>query len=928
MLKNYVSSRTHRFSMKKAFLVIVVMVFTVIGANAQVTTNGGSGLAPTYANLASAITALNGAVISSPVVINLTSGNPQTAPVGGYLITAQGDAVNTIRINGFGNTITASNTLLAGTLNDAIFKLQGADYITLENFVMQENTGNTVIAAATNTMTEWGVALLYLTTTNGAQNNTIQNNTISLNRTYQNTFGIYSNSTHALATPATVASPTSASGANSGLKIYSNTISNVNTGVVVIGPRDATSHNQGLEIGGSNLLGNTINDFGTTGTFSSYASISSGFVNGILVSNTVNYTVSNNTITSSNGGTIVGSLRGVYVASFNNTPIGTITNSINNNTVSLRSAVLAGAGTILGVTVDNTTANATTTLNINANNFVNSTHTGATASGDITFISCAMPVLVLNVNNNEFTNLTVNTTGSVFFINVNYVMPSNGSQVITGNSIVTLFVKTGSGGSVVFFRASGISPNNSSLVCSNNIVSNITISSFTGFSALNITNSGSSSSSLKTINNNVISNISASTGVLTIIRVDGSSGVSTISNNTISNMTGLSGITGISMVNTYSGANSITISSNTISNLNSAGTFGDVIGLLFGNASPGIVVNRNSISGLFSASSAAIGILISAANISGILVQKNKIYDLSGNNASSIVSGISVSDGSLVTLANNIIGDLRTPNANTNNSLIGINIIGGTTVNVYHNTVLLNGSSSGALFGSSAISVSTTPIVTLRNNIFVNNSTVSGAGLAVAHRRSTATLTSYDTASNNNLFYASTIFTDGTNTDASLIDYKTRIATRDAASVTENPSFASTVGSNPAFLHFNTGTLTQIESGATSIGSISDDFDGDVRNATTPDIGADEFDGLLSTESFGELLDLKTYPNPISDILNIEYINDLESIEIYNLLGQQLFAKKATATSTQIDMTSFNSGTYIVKVSFGTVTKTIKVLKR
>ena len=45
-------------------------------------------------------------------------------------------------------------------------------------------------------MTEWGVALLYVTTTDGAQNNTITGNTIDLNRVYQNTFGIYSNSTH------------------------------------------------------------------------------------------------------------------------------------------------------------------------------------------------------------------------------------------------------------------------------------------------------------------------------------------------------------------------------------------------------------------------------------------------------------------------------------------------------------------------------------------------------------------------------------------------------------------------------------------------------------------------------------------------------------------------------------------------------------
>ena len=53
-------------------------------------------------------------------------------------------------------------------------------------------------------MTEWGVALLYASTTNGASNCTIQNNVISLNRTYQNTFGIYSNSTHSATAPTTL----------------------------------------------------------------------------------------------------------------------------------------------------------------------------------------------------------------------------------------------------------------------------------------------------------------------------------------------------------------------------------------------------------------------------------------------------------------------------------------------------------------------------------------------------------------------------------------------------------------------------------------------------------------------------------------------------------------------------------------------------
>jgi trimeric autotransporter adhesin len=254
--------------MRKICMASILVLVSAISSFAQVTTNSGSGLAATYPDLASAITALNAATITSPVVITL-AGN-ETAPVGGYSITAQGSAANTIIIEGSASTITASGALVAGTLTDAIFKLTGADYVTLRNFTMLENAANTITAAATNNMTEWGVALLYATTTNGAQNCTIQGNTITLNRTYQNTFGIYSNSTHSATVPATAATATTTAGGNSGLKIYGNTISNINNGIVVVGPTAAADFNTGIDIGGTGgAEANTISNYGTTGTFSS-----------------------------------------------------------------------------------------------------------------------------------------------------------------------------------------------------------------------------------------------------------------------------------------------------------------------------------------------------------------------------------------------------------------------------------------------------------------------------------------------------------------------------------------------------------------------------------------------------------------------------------------------------------------------------------
>ncbi|MFY8008991.1 MAG: hypothetical protein ACOVNW_04795, partial [Flavobacterium sp.] len=202
-------------------LLLFFAVFGVFGVNAQVTTNGGSGLSATYPSLSAAVTALNAATISSPVVITL-SGN-ETAPVGGYNITATGTSTNTITIQGSSSTITAPTPQTSGILVDAIFKITGGDWITIQNFTMLENASNTTTAAGTNNMTEFGVALFYATASNGAQNCTIQNNTITLNRTYQNTFGIYSNSTHTATLATTSATATGTGGGNSGLKIYGNT---------------------------------------------------------------------------------------------------------------------------------------------------------------------------------------------------------------------------------------------------------------------------------------------------------------------------------------------------------------------------------------------------------------------------------------------------------------------------------------------------------------------------------------------------------------------------------------------------------------------------------------------------------------------------------------------------------------------------------
>lgn len=184
-----------------------------------------------YNNLASFVTAINGGTITGPVNVYVdatTSPYTETAPAGGFLITATGSIANPILFSKIGTnttTFTAPFPQISGNTNDAIFKIIGGDYITINGFALLENPSNTTNTTGSNNMTEWGIALLNTSTSDGPQNVTLKNNTITLNRTYTNTFGIYCNSTHSSTTISGAVSVT-VGGEHNNLVITENIISN------------------------------------------------------------------------------------------------------------------------------------------------------------------------------------------------------------------------------------------------------------------------------------------------------------------------------------------------------------------------------------------------------------------------------------------------------------------------------------------------------------------------------------------------------------------------------------------------------------------------------------------------------------------------------------------------------------------------------
>lgn len=69
---------------------------------------------------------------------------------------------------------------------------------------------------------------------------------------------------------------------------------------------------------------------------------------------------------------------------------------------------------------------------------------------------------------------------------------------------------------------------------------------------------------------------------------------------------------------------------------------------------------------------------------------------------------------------------------------------------------------------------------------------------------------------------------------------------------------------------------------------------------------------VLSTESFA-VSNVKLYPNPTSNVLNIESVGTIQNIAIFNVLGQEVINKSTNESSIRLDVSGLNAGVYIVK---------------
>ena len=620
----------------------------------------------------------NGTTGTGTVQFDVAAGHIETAPVGGIEIraTALGTVSRPIVFKkigaGVNPIINAFTPQTSGLTNDGIIKIIGADYITIDGLTLQENASNTTSTLASNNMTEFGVALFYTTSTDGAQNNTIKNCSISLNRTSTNTFGIFSNS-NTNATAMNISNQASnLAGSNSNLSITGNNISNVNQGIIVAGSGSAsTAHNDGLIIGGTLANANSITNFGTAGS-SGFSGVS-GTINGILIKNTKNFNVSFNTMKSSTAPNI-STVRGVFIDSFNQAPTGTLLHTISNNSISLANGS-SGAG-IEGISNNSLTGNATTTININNNDFNN--FSGNTGSSGVTFIKNYQSGIAIDINDNTFTNLTINNTSFAnFFIDMGFTsLTATGVQNVNGNKIIGTFTKNGASGSLGIYNGIGSSVTGAIVNNNNNEFSNITLAGTSFTEGWRNTDGGSISAPSKTVENNKFENWTGGTGNKTVIFINGFGETSSVSNNTVNNInTAISSANNIIAIHISSNgvANSLNIKNNIITNIN-CGT-GSVNGILTNSKSTNVNVESNQIKNFLSAGS-ILAIISSNASPTLITISGNDIDNLkSSGSGSSELNGIKNIANVLFKIENNSIKNLEITNTGNSSNVRSINII-------------------------------------------------------------------------------------------------------------------------------------------------------------------------------------------------------------------------------------------------------------
>jgi len=296
------------------------------------------------------------------------------------------------------------------------------------------------------------------------------------------------------------------------------------------------------------------------------------------------------------------------------------------------------------------------------------------------------------------------------------------------------------------------------------------------------------------------------------------------------------------------------LTANTVYNLASSVSAGPVYGIYNNTGSYVHTVSQNTVYALTNtgASVASVyGILFAGAP--GSVVERNHIHSLSTSTTGGTLYGCYIAGGTNNEYRNNMIRlGLGAGGASIANNMVimGIYDFSGTNINLYHNSIYIGGSNTVgtnstycvAIYPS--VEISTANTRDYRNNIFYNARSGTGKHYAVSIPPSSAFGSSPPGLTlNNNDYYApgtGGVLGNYSNNDvASLAAWQTAVG-MDANSISADPLFRTPNGTSATVDLHILGTSPAKGKG-TPISTVTNDYDGQGRSTSTPEMGADQF---------------------------------------------------------------------------------------
>ncbi len=500
----------------------------------------------------------------------------------------------------------------------------------------------------------------------------------------------------------------------------------------------------------------------------------------------------------------------------------------------------------------------------------------------------AQDLMNISISGNKLSNLLFSRTGSTSrsFLGIYYSNPfqTSTTSIISNNLINSIDYR--SQGNVTCITAESLENAALPLVFSANVIENIKMSnvdagSFKGIfcEKANVSIIGNRIGSFTNPDDISIASVTTHYGISLNFNFEGNGLIQydTIANFTLTNTSASNKFIGIyarikgSLINEVSSNVVKNISSHAIGsgNIYSNSSDFNINGILYLSlGTSGLSVSKNSISGLKAVTTSS----LSNTGISAISILRNSapLLNVNGNSIHSLTNtctstssfpmifGIRFTgiQSNSTTLINNMIS----LNNGTNTNAVDIygiyddvaySVQNGNSKNYYYNSVSISGSNSNTARSSAFWQSNNDVIISLKNNIFHNTRSGTGSHFAIVNESGSIGAWTSSSSDYNDLYTSNSnsLGAFPLNSTLTFAGWKS-VSGGDSHSQNVAVNFVN----NTNDLHLLASGNCTLEGSGIAISGQTLDFDGQSRNISTPDIGADEFTGICAT-----LVNLKAF---------------------------------------------------------------------